>query len=544
MAAKQVAAYDPESVFQKILDGVIPSFKIFETEHVLAILDAFPVGRHAMSNVLRVLRKGSALVARGWEYFQVELHEKYSVERLYNFRVFTERTSSLRAALALLLTPVPCLVVVVGTELIPLQPPEDGLSSSQTFWIRVFLVTWLMNFTVLEQCRFLIPQLPMCAPENALVSLFSSSGGTWIGFGLSYAIGYPLPFLMAFGSPGCCAFLGIAVTVIWGEHIRGDPAVQAELKNYVLVASAQLAMTYAYPAYNFAFVSLRGASQTAFAILLPFMKILAKNVLNYLFAFVEGLKSEMVIFNVEIFHALFVSYCMQNASSIESALVLMTVDFIQACLSLYDVEQALRVIHKVVAETQEAVKAERREQHLQPRPKSRKKSLFRRSFERPEFVRPDKGDREFIEAMIEANKVLYVQKMLQLLYLTEFLLLIEFTEVIIPIVYCIYTSTVSNLPNRAHYPQLRDIDNAKLASQIGNVLVYASLEVLSFLFLTVMMHRKLKISPVRQLAFVLIAQWQFVQSKLILWVVFSVQTTLQHFGVDYSFRLAWLRSSQ
>lgn len=42
-------AYDPENVFQKILDGTIPSFKIFETEHVLAILDAFPlVPGHAL----------------------------------------------------------------------------------------------------------------------------------------------------------------------------------------------------------------------------------------------------------------------------------------------------------------------------------------------------------------------------------------------------------------------------------------------------------------------------------------------------------------
>jgi histidine triad (HIT) family protein len=41
--------YDNDNVFAKILDGVIPSFKIFETEHVLAILDAFPlVPGHAL----------------------------------------------------------------------------------------------------------------------------------------------------------------------------------------------------------------------------------------------------------------------------------------------------------------------------------------------------------------------------------------------------------------------------------------------------------------------------------------------------------------
>ncbi|KAF4318498.1 hypothetical protein BBO99_00007269 [Phytophthora kernoviae] len=36
-------AYDPENIFLKIIKGEIPSYKLFETEHVLAILDAFPV---------------------------------------------------------------------------------------------------------------------------------------------------------------------------------------------------------------------------------------------------------------------------------------------------------------------------------------------------------------------------------------------------------------------------------------------------------------------------------------------------------------------
>ncbi|TMW63659.1 hypothetical protein Poli38472_002600 [Pythium oligandrum] len=41
--------YDRENVFLKIIEGKIPSFKIFETEHVLAVLDAFPlVPGHAL----------------------------------------------------------------------------------------------------------------------------------------------------------------------------------------------------------------------------------------------------------------------------------------------------------------------------------------------------------------------------------------------------------------------------------------------------------------------------------------------------------------
>ena len=35
--------YDDDNVFKKIVEGTIPSYKIFETEHALAFLDAFPM---------------------------------------------------------------------------------------------------------------------------------------------------------------------------------------------------------------------------------------------------------------------------------------------------------------------------------------------------------------------------------------------------------------------------------------------------------------------------------------------------------------------
>ncbi|CDJ35448.1 HIT domain-containing protein, putative [Eimeria mitis] len=38
----QPTTYDSDNVFAKILDGRLPSYKIFETEHCVAILDAFP----------------------------------------------------------------------------------------------------------------------------------------------------------------------------------------------------------------------------------------------------------------------------------------------------------------------------------------------------------------------------------------------------------------------------------------------------------------------------------------------------------------------
>mmetsp|Transcript_64847 Transcript_64847/g.130379 ORF Transcript_64847/g.130379 Transcript_64847/m.130379 type:complete len:157 (-) Transcript_64847:359-829(-) len=37
--------YDHDNLFAKIIRGEIPSHKVFETEHAVAILDAFPVAR-------------------------------------------------------------------------------------------------------------------------------------------------------------------------------------------------------------------------------------------------------------------------------------------------------------------------------------------------------------------------------------------------------------------------------------------------------------------------------------------------------------------
>ncbi|GAB9476423.1 hypothetical protein Gpo141_00013489, partial [Globisporangium polare] len=55
--------------------------------------------------------------------------------------------------------------------------------------------------------------------------------------------------------------------------------------------------------------------------------------------------------------------------------------------------------------------------------------------------------------------------------------------------------------------------------------------------------RKLHLSPLHHLAFVLENQWRMVQSKLVLWVVYALQTSIEHFGMDYTFRFLWLRKS-
>ncbi|KAE8954968.1 hypothetical protein PR001_g32284, partial [Phytophthora rubi] len=130
--------------------------------------------------------------------------------------------------------------------------------------------------------------------------------------------------------------------------------------------------------------------------------------------------------------------------------------------------------------------------------------------------------------------------MLNLLHLVEFTILIEYIEVIVPVVYSIYVATMSYLPNRVYYAQLANMDADKLRSTLSNVLLYGFLEFVSLIVLTVILQKTMKYSPVHQLAFVLRNQWRMVQSKLVLWVVYVVQSSLVHFGADYSFQFVWL----
>lgn len=70
--------------------------------------------------------------------------------------------------------------------------------------------------------------------------------------------------------------------------------------------------------------------------------------------------------------------------------------------------------------------------------------------------------------------------------------------------------------------------------------VYVALEILSFVVMHVALTWKFKLSALYQLAFVLETQVVQIQARLFFWIVFILQFTLQHYGVDFSFHFAWI----
>lgn len=93
-----------------------------------------------------------------------------------------------------------------------------------------------------------------------------------------------------------------------------------------------------------------------------------------------------------------------------------------------------------------------------------------------------------------------------------------------------YIIAAYNLPNREFYSLFKGIDEQEIYAKIKNVMLYAALEFASFIMLAVALRHKIQTPMFHQLAFAVESQWGRVQAKILVWVLFTIQLPLEHFG--------------
>uniref|UniRef100_K3X458 Uncharacterized protein n=1 Tax=Globisporangium ultimum (strain ATCC 200006 / CBS 805.95 / DAOM BR144) TaxID=431595 RepID=K3X458_GLOUD len=247
---------------------------------------------------------------RAWESIQVELHGTYSVERMYQLKAYSESTSLAR---------------VIGILVLP----SRGLGHSHTFWIRALLAVWIAHLAILGQLRQFVVEFPITRCQVVIISLLTGAAGIAFAFWMACQIGFPLPFMIAMEAPVSVLGFTAALLIGWGHFLQENPHVRTDLVTYVTIVFIQLALIYVYPAFSFAFRRLTSSNQTAFALFLPVMKLAFKNCISYVVRHMEDSKPQVVIFNIEIFHAFYVTATMQNATSMSTILLLMSIDMLQ-----------------------------------------------------------------------------------------------------------------------------------------------------------------------------------------------------------------------
>ncbi|KAE9318472.1 hypothetical protein PF008_g18505 [Phytophthora fragariae] len=138
-----------------------------------------------------------------------------------------------------------------------------------------------------------------------------------------------------------------------------------------------------------------------------------------------------------------------------------------------------------------------------------------------------------------------VKQTLQLLFTNEYLGLIAYTQCVIPLIYLLYMPALQALPNHVYYPTHYRYFGVKTEfnERMRIIAILAALQFVLLVALQVAVGKRFGISTIHQVAFVLESRFALSQCRLLMWLIFAVQSTLVHYGVDFSFRFSWLHKS-
>ncbi|KAE8888981.1 hypothetical protein PF005_g22292 [Phytophthora fragariae] len=92
-----------------------------------------------------------------WKASQVELQGKYSTQRVQALFKYHDYASSLRVVLVLLVTPLPCFLLILAVDAAPLRPISEGVHSSQLFFVRAFVCFLIGSLMSYGQMKHMVP---------------------------------------------------------------------------------------------------------------------------------------------------------------------------------------------------------------------------------------------------------------------------------------------------------------------------------------------------------------------------------------------------
>ncbi|KAE9185790.1 hypothetical protein PF002_g26067 [Phytophthora fragariae] len=135
-----------------------------------------------------------------------------------------------------------------------------------------------------------------------------------------------------------------------------------------------------------------------------------------------------------------------------------------------------------------------------------------------------------------------VKQALQLLFNSEYLGLTAYTLFIIPMLYVLYMPILQALPNEVYYPShFVLMENAdQFLDRMTVITILAFLQLAVLIVLHIFVATRFAVSTIYQIAFVLETHFTLVAGRLLVSFIFAVQSTLLHYGADFSFRFSWI----
>lgn len=196
-----------------------------------------------------------------------------------------------------------------------LADPNAGSMANYVFWIRNYVSVAFMTIGILDQFRTCLPRLPLPVRPMLAVTILATTAGLAWQIGCSHIVGFPLPFGLLVGTTSWTPALIFGCYTQWSKALRRDRSLVEDMAEYVVAFLAQVSMTVIYPLYIYVFTSLSGLAQNAFVITLALIKIFLRNWMSRFLRNMDDVKPEVIIFNIEVFNALYVSCSLQSSTS-------------------------------------------------------------------------------------------------------------------------------------------------------------------------------------------------------------------------------------
>lgn len=362
---------------------------------------------------------------------------------------------------------MPCLVTNILLDAAPLAKPVAGREANYVFWTRCTIATSIVTYELFKEINCLTPSLGMTRFHLLSTGVVVAIGCFTFDYIVAGFITMPIPFSLLTRTPMYSTTSGIMIALYCGKRLANDRALRSLSIRALGVICLQLCLTVIYPIFIYGFNSIGSHYQTVYMTLIPVIKIIAKNAMSKIVGANDDVKPEILVFNIDCFNSVYVSLAMQNATTISTAFTIMLIDVTQGCVSVYDIYQEFKVLKRMMASLSDCHPLKEAtflevatalsacdHNHTPGDPKRHSESLTAHSTPKTSnkvLVAPISG--EFLKSRGGAyntsrnlhslnisQRQAFLRTSRKLLFITEFVFLVEYTEVIMPIFYSMFSS--------------------------------------------------------------------------------------------------------
>lgn len=495
-------------------------------------------------------------------YFALELRGMYTLERRAAYGEFLEKYGIWYSVVVSILIPLVPMCVIMGLSSIPLNPPEEGLEKNRAFVVVNLLEVMLASSIVVAELNVLIPEFEIGIVKGLVITggytithLVSYMGMYYVLDGYGYNA-FPVPFTTQVG-----ATFGFAVSaLIVAFFVRNPfkcfrkynwqtsyetPNCGKRVKNFCCLVLTQTSIIYTYAIFGAVFVGLPASYQPVALLFLPMMKFGFKLLCSkYTEEYGPNVSVLFSIFTAELFNAMYVSISIQHGGSGVGYEAIAMIILLDAFINMLYIQnfKEFSTGKEIFPPTAEEYRSKRNMSKIGSTARVFPQSLVTQNTALDILQDHIKDvQKESQLALPTRTHVITESDMRRFLYMSEYIILTEYVEIITPILYMVYSCYMFYQPNKQYIYGLReeDMNYENLMTSTYQLAIYAALELASCLLLRYKLQKMLQIDIIQMLGFVLHKHRYMVWSFVSTWAIVIMGFQSIHHGVDFTLNFKW-----